>query len=173
MRKYSGPEDVYKELVDDSEESWLLGLLAFAIVEEQKVEWMKHYSQNHDGNLPNAQDIKGWYEQQPQSVLLRAKGTAENALSTYSEEVLALVIEDHKKEIQEGIIIKEINSLGRFLPQFGVNIAGGFASTILFSALLTLVAFFVLNDVSPVQIGENLKNGIGVIHNGQETGSNK
>lgn len=175
MQKYSGPEDVYKELVDDFDKNWLLGLLAFAMVEQQKVEWMQHYSKTHDSNLPNAQDIKDWYEQQPPSVLLRAKGEAENALRTYSEEVLALAIEDYKKEIKEVIIIKEIKSLGRFWPQFWVNIVGGIASTTIFTILLILVAFFVLNDVSPVQIGENLKNRIGVIHNdnGQETGSNK
>lgn len=173
VQKYSGPEDVYKDLVDDSTESWLLGLLAFAVVEEQKVEWMRHYSQTHEGNSPNAQDIRGWYEQQPQSVLLRAKGTAENALSAYSEEVLALVIDDYKAEVKESIIMKKISDLGRFLPQLGANVVGGLVSSILFAALLISVAVFVLNDVSPIQIGENLKSRIGVIHNGQDTERNK
>ena len=35
MAKYSGSEDIYRELVDDSEENWLYGLVAFAIIEEQ------------------------------------------------------------------------------------------------------------------------------------------
>ncbi len=36
MEKYSGPEDIYKELVENVpvEEDWLLGLVAFAVVEE-------------------------------------------------------------------------------------------------------------------------------------------
>ena len=42
MAKYSGPEDVYRELVDESEEHWLYCLIAFVIVEEQKIEWIKH-----------------------------------------------------------------------------------------------------------------------------------
>jgi hypothetical protein len=34
MARVAGSEDVYRRMVGESEESWLLGLLAFAIVEE-------------------------------------------------------------------------------------------------------------------------------------------
>jgi len=30
--KFSGPEEIYKELVEESEESWLHGLMAFAVL---------------------------------------------------------------------------------------------------------------------------------------------
>lgn len=43
MPKYSGSADIYRELVEDSKENWLYGLVAFAIVEEQRIEWMKHH----------------------------------------------------------------------------------------------------------------------------------
>lgn len=43
MAKYSGSPDIYRELVEDSKENWLYGLVAFAVVEEQRIEWMKHY----------------------------------------------------------------------------------------------------------------------------------
>lgn len=167
MSKYSGVEDVYRELVDESEESWLYGLVAFAIVEEQKVEWMKHYAENN-GNPPSTDDIKAWYEQQPQSVVLRAKGTAENALQAYSSEVLELVVEEQRKEIEESIIVGEIRALNRFWPQFGVNLAGGFVSALLFATLLILVVFFVLNDTSPVELGEQLKDKMEIIDNGKK-----
>ena len=158
MKRYSCPEDVYRELVDESNESWLLGLLAFAVIEEQKVEWMRHHLENNGGTRPDNEAIQKWYEQQPQGVLIRARGTAENALTTYADEVLESVIEVKHKEIQESIIVNEIRTSSRFLPQFGVNVAGGFASTLLFAALLTLIAFFVLNDTSPVQIVDQLTN---------------
>ena len=53
MEKYSGPEDVYKELVENrpDDEEWLLGLVAFAVVEEQKIEWIKHQKEN-SGQIP-------------------------------------------------------------------------------------------------------------------------
>jgi len=154
--RYHGAEDIYKELVEESNQSWLLGLVAFAVVEEQRIEWMRHYERSN-GSLPDSGTIGNWYEQQPPSVLLRAKGTAENALQVYIEEVSAALDEDYKKEIQQSIIVSEIRASNKFWPQFGVNLAGGFASAVVFAALLVLMAIFVFNDTSPVQIVKDLK----------------
>jgi hypothetical protein len=142
----------------------------FAVVEEQRVEWMRHHESNH-GVLPTQAEIKTWYEQQPSSVLLRAKGTAENSLQTYSNEVLALVDEQQRKEIEDGIVVGEIRAMNRFWPQFGVNLAGGFASAILFAALLTLIAFLVLNEHSPVEIGSKFKPKVEDSQNVKKIGS--
>lgn len=155
MAKFSGPEEIYKELVDDSDESWILGLVAFAVIEEQRVEWMRHQESNNAG-LPGPDEIKNWYEQQSESVLLRAKGTAENALNVYSDEVVEFYLEDQQRSIEEGIIVSEIRDLKAFWPQFGVNLAGGFISAVLFAALLTVVAIFVLQDASPAEIGREI-----------------
>jgi hypothetical protein len=149
--KYSGAEDIYRELVEESQQSWLLGLLAFAVVEEQRIEWMRHHEKIH-GALPSADQIRGWYESQPSGVVLRAKGTAENALLAYSEEVSAELDKDFRKEVENGIVVAEIRELKQFWPQFGVNVAGGFASALLFAAILTVVAFLVFNDTSPVEM---------------------
>lgn len=151
MTKYTGAQDVYRDLVDDSKESWLLGLVAFAVFEEQRIEWMRHYEQSH-GTLPSAEQVQSWYEQQPPGALLRAKGTAENALLAYSSEVSAELDAEYRKEIENGIVVGEIRELKQFWPQFGVNVAAGMASTLLFSAILTVVAFLVFNDTSPVDM---------------------
>lgn len=42
MDTLSGSEDAYKALVDNAPEGWLLGLLAFAILEQERMEWMRH-----------------------------------------------------------------------------------------------------------------------------------
>jgi len=162
MAKYSGPECIYKELVEDSDENWLYGLVAFAVVEEQRIEWTKHFLEQHERS-PSSDEIKGWYEQQPPSVLLRAKGTAENALQAYSSDVLDIAVEDQRREVEEGIVVSEIRELKKFWPQFGVNLAGGFVSALLFAVLLTIVAFFVINDRSPVEIGQELRNSMEVL----------
>lgn len=151
MTKYAGAQDIYRELVEESNESWLLGLVAFAVVEEQRVEWMRHYEKSH-GTLPTADQVKGWYEQQPPGALLRAKGTAENALLAYSEQVSAELDAEYRKEVENGIVVGEIRELKQFWPQFGVNVAGGLASALLFAAILTVVAFLVFNDTSPVEM---------------------
>ncbi len=107
MPPYSGSEEIYRELVEESEESWLYGLTAFAIIEEQRIEWMRHFEQTH-GELPGPDKVRDWYEQQPPSVLLRAKGTAEATLQAYSEEVNELLIEEQRREIEQGIVVDEI-----------------------------------------------------------------
>ncbi len=155
MEKYSAADDVYRQLVDESDESWLYGLVAFAVVEEQRIEWARHWTETK-GNAPNADEIAAWYEQQPEGVLLRAKGTAENALQAYSSDVVDAVLEDQKGEIERGIIVGEIRSQNRFWPQFGVNFVSSLAGAIVFAGLLILVAFFVFNDASPVEIGKEL-----------------
>ncbi len=156
MGKYSGPEDVYRELVDESEEHWLYCLIAFAIVEEQKIEWIKHYEEQYN-TPPSPDQIREWYEQQPTGVLLRAKGTAENALRVYSDEVVEAIGDAWRKQVEEETIVGEIRQNSRFWPQFCINLVGGFAGTVLFASLLALIAFFVINDTSPVAIVTDLK----------------
>jgi hypothetical protein len=120
---------------------------------------MRHQESNNAG-LPGPDEIRDWYEQQSESVLLRAKGTAENALNVFSNEVVESYLEDHQRSIEEGIVVSEIRDLKAFWRQFGVNLAGGFASTVLFAALLAVVAFFVLKDASPTEIGPEIRQQI-------------
>lgn len=155
MDKFSGPEDIYDELVENSEESWILGLVAFAVVEEQRIEWIKHQTKN-TGEAPTADEIRSWYEQQPKSVLLRARDTAEARLKDYSTDIVEEVLNETRREIEQGIIVNEIRSINKFWPQFGVNFAGGFASALVFAGFLVLMAFLVFNDASPVQFGSKV-----------------
>ncbi len=117
---------------------------------------MKHQQKNN-GQPPSTVDIVNWYQQQPSGVLLRAKDTALARLTDYGDNAIEMHMSDFKKETEEGIIVEEIRGIKEFWPQFGVNLAGGFASALLFAALLTLIAFFVLNDTSPVDIGANFR----------------
>ncbi len=157
MDKFSGPQEIYDTLVENApdNEEWLLGLVAFAVVEEQKIEWMKHQHKN-SGRSPSAQDIDHWYQQQTSGVLLRAKDTAETRLKDFAKNSISTYMDDHQKEIETDIIVGEIRDLKKFWPQFGVNLAGGCASALLFAAFLTFFAFLVYYDASPVNIGKNL-----------------
>ena len=154
-KQYQGPEDIYDELLGDKETSWLLGLVSFAVVEEQKIEWIKHHS-THNGGHPSADQIQQWYEQLPQGAVLRAKGTAENALALYSTEVVEEVSEETRKEIESSILVSEIRDLKRFWPQFGVNLAGGFISSVLFALLLVALALIMFKSPSPIDIAKEI-----------------
>jgi hypothetical protein len=159
MAEYRGSEDVFKELVEDSDENWLYGLVAFAIIEERRFEWMKHFKA-HNQKAPTKEEVQNWYKQQPHSEIIRAKGEAESALQAYASEVIDVAIEGKNKEIEEGIVVSEIRASRRFWPQFGVNFIGGLAASVVFAALLIIFAFIVLNDTSPAEIGSQLKHNL-------------
>lgn len=166
-KKYGGCEDIYDELVGDESTSWLLGLVAFAVVEEQKIEWIKHWAKSN-GGPPSGEEVKRWYEQLPPGTVLRAKGTAENALQVFSAEVIEENDQETRKQIEESIIVNEIRDMKRFWPQFGVNLAGGFISALLFALLLVAIAVIVIKDPSPVGLLENYNKNSEVQHNGKK-----
>lgn len=149
MSNLSGPEDTYKILVEQSQDNWLYGLVAFAVLEEQRIEWMRHL-ETQTGSLPTHQQVRDWYQQQPSSVLLRVRGTAESALKVYAEEIAAAIEEGYRKEILDGVVVSEIRSNNKFWPQFGANVAAGLASAFVFSLLLILLALIIFKDPSPV-----------------------
>ena len=124
MPKISSSEDLFRQLVEEGEDGWLLGLLAFAIAEEQRMDWMKHLRERN-GESPDAEEIEGWYQQQPPNILLRAKSDAENVLGQYADEVLEQVLPTERREILESAIVREMREVRKFWPQFGINVAGG------------------------------------------------
>lgn len=157
MTKYSGPEDIYKELVEklpDDKES-LLGLVSFAVFEELKIEWMKHQRENN-GQPPSTADIENWYNQQPSAELNRAKETAATKLRAFGETEIESYRKDWQDQIKDEIIVGEIRSIKKFGPQFGISILGGITSALIFAAFLAIVAFFVFNNFSAVDIGAKL-----------------
>ena len=151
----SSSDDAYRQLVVESQEDWLYGLVAFAVIEEARIEWSIH-REEIDGQAPNADEIRDWYENQAQSVLVRAKGDAEIVLAQYGQEVLTEEGEAERKEIMEGLIVSEIRMTRNFWREFGTNVAGGFVSAMLFALLLAIMVFVVLTDVSPEKLGRSL-----------------
>ena len=151
MTSLSGPEDAYRNLVEKSPEGWIYGLVAFAVLEEQRIEWMRHV-ESRSGCLPSSEQIRNWYEQQPASTLIRARGTAESMLSDYAEDLAESLDENHRRAILNDVIVGEIRSINRFWPKFGANVAAGIVGTIIFSALLVLVVQVVVRDPSPISV---------------------
>lgn len=143
--------------MEDSPDDGLVDLIAFALVEVQRIEWIKH-SEAQNGTSPSEVEIQHWYRQQPPGVLDRAKVSAENALKGMYHEFIEDTIEEIVDDVEEGIIVGEIRNLRRFWPQFGVNVAGGFAAALLFAALLAILAFVILGDASPGEVGEQLRD---------------
>jgi len=87
MKPLTDSRDVYEHLVANSSDDWLMGLLAFSLVEEQRLEWMEHQKEA-TGSLPSDEDIRKWYARQPVSFLIKAKEEAENVLEDFFEEAM-------------------------------------------------------------------------------------
>lgn len=166
MAKFSGSEDIFRELVEDSKNNWLYGLVSFAIVEEQRMEWMKHHLET-TGTPATQADITGWYQSQPQGTLLRAQGMAEDALQNYSQEVIEQFEKDFRKEIECGIIVSEIKEGRKVRPQLFINIIGGLLGSMIFAAFLIVMAFIMFNDTSTTEIGTKLKSSLELPHGKQ------
>ncbi|MCL1633838.1 hypothetical protein M2650_04165 [Luteimonas sp. SX5] len=154
--KYTSSDDIYRELVEESNQSWLLGLVAFAIVEEQRIEWIKH-KLDTTGKRPTSAQIDDWYASQPQSVLIRAKGEAESALEAYGAEAVEEFDATYRKDIENGIVVGAIKDLKRFWPQFFMNLGSGILSSFIFAALLIWLAFLLFNEPSTSDISSKLK----------------
>ena len=168
MAQIDSPQSVYRELVEDSTDDWLLGLVAFAVFEEQRIEWMRHIEKTK-GSPPSASEIANWYTQQPPGALLRAKGEAESALVAYAGATVEEALQTEQKSIMESTVISEIRLTRRILPQLGINIVGGFVSAIVFAAFLVIIYFVVASDVSPLSLAkEKLGQQIQENNNGQE-----
>ncbi|MBT2766140.1 hypothetical protein J7J08_00645 [Stenotrophomonas sp. ISL-67] len=89
MISLSGSEDAYSALVEKGAEGWIHGLVAFAVFEEQRFEWMRHIELK-SGCLPSDEQIREWYEQQPVSALIRARETANTMLSEHVQATLKM-----------------------------------------------------------------------------------
>ena len=170
MPKYSGSNDIYRELVEDSDENWLLGLLAFAVIEQQRIDWAQHRLET-SGSSPTAADVQAWYEAQPQSAIVRAKAEAETALNNYGAEAIEEFDDAYRKEIAQGVVVAEIQKLGRWGPQLGMNVLGGVIGSIVFTAVLIIIAFFVLHEPSTNDIAQKIRQQVET-KDGQ-VGSNK
>jgi len=134
MPQISSSEDVYRNLVGDPSNSWLHGLVAFAVFEQQRVEWMQHFRENNKRS-PSADEVTHWYQQHPDGSLLRAKGEAENALVLFSQEVLDEILQEEREDILNSTLIKEIRLTRRPWAQFGIGLLSGFLSTLLVAVL--------------------------------------
>ena len=107
---------------------------------------MKHFAE-HNNRAPTSDEVRHWYEQQSERVLQDAIGDAENALTLFVEDALKEV----RREIEREAIVQEIRQGRRFFPQFGVSVAGGLVSALLFAAILAILALFIFFDPSPVK----------------------
>lgn len=156
MPKYSGPDDIYRDLLNEVGANWLLGMLTYAMMEQQRIEWGRHRVEI-TGTAPAVADTQGWYESQPRAALLRAKAEAEQALRAYGMQAVEEFNNTYREEVLRSVVITEIQKLRRWVPQLGMNILGGIISSIVFTTLLVIIAFLVFNEPSINKFAQKLR----------------
>jgi len=154
--KFSGPEDVYCAAVDAAGSVWVKSLLAFALVEQQRLEWA-HHRLATTGQRAGPLDLVRWYEEQPPSVITRALDGAQAALDDYSTHSMDVFDDAYRRQVADDVVVGEIRKLSRLAPQVGISVLGGLIGSVTFTAFLIVFSWFVLNEPSPNVISKSLR----------------
>ena len=150
MERFACSEDVYRRLVQDSEEHWTYGLLAFALLEQERIEWTRN-RERHGGAPPDATEIRRWYGDVHEGTLRRLEAQAASALGNYADEILKDIVESESRKTVD-TILGEVRRIGHGWRQFWIGLAAGVASALTFAVLLAALAYVVLTDPSPIGI---------------------
>ncbi|MDE2674472.1 MAG: hypothetical protein OXH65_05120 [Paracoccaceae bacterium] len=156
MKPLSNSNDVYNHLVENSDTDWVIGLLAFSLFEEKRIDWMKH-QRGSTGSLPSDEDIRKWYSDQPESVLTKAGEDAENALGDLFEEVFNTALQRERDNIRDNHVIAEIKRLGSFRAMFWRNIGITVISFFVFTALSILLILGLSQIFSDVSLTDVIR----------------
>ncbi len=172
-------QDVHKMLVTGAEHSWTLGLMAYAIVEDQKHEWISHVS-TLKHREPTHPEIEEWFLQRTPESFHRAIADAENTLQLVADDALKEIIEIERREVLEQAVIQSIERHSGGWRQFGIGVAAGLVSALLFAVLIIIVAVIVLDNRSLVDLAKiasteqiNEEDSIQGDGDGSETGESR
>lgn len=162
--------DVFDQLVNRGKDyDWILGLVAFAVFEERRIDWMKHF-ETQNGEPPTDDQVRHWYEQQTDGDLLRAEGEAENALRGFGARVTNVVFEEERISIENDVIVSEVRSLNKPWAAFGIGMAANLLSAFVFAAALVLLVIYAKSDTAPQTLSNLFVQAEkGAVQHGQET----
>lgn len=154
--KFGGPEDVYNAAVQAAGGVWVKSLLAFALVEQQRLEWA-HHRLVTTGQRAGPLGLVRWYEEQPPSVIARALNGAQAALDDYNANSMDFFDDAYRRQVADDVVVGEVRKLGRLAPQVGISVLGGLIGSVTFTAFLIVFSWFVLNEPSANVISKSLK----------------
>jgi hypothetical protein len=140
-------DEAFKVLVEGDERHDVYGYVAYAIMEELRVQQLRHIEGKED-ETGSLRERDGWYRAQPLVMLERVQDTAEGVVDDFASGALEDTLEEHTTRISESVVVTEIARRTRKWPAFWISVAGGFVGTLLFAILLAAVGFIWTNDYS-------------------------
>ena len=148
-------DEAFALLVTEAEESWTLSLMAFALLEQQRVEWVDQFRSVH-GREPSVEETTGWYAGRTPGDYLRVKGEAENTLSLFVEQTVEEAISEAESLWKRDAIFSHIKMYNGFFRQAGTNIVGGVIAAFVFSFVVLYQPAMILTPSGDSQASESL-----------------
>jgi len=112
-----------------------VALFTYALVEQDRIDWVAHFQSQHDAE-PTAAQIAEWFLDKPESYFVAKEKRAEEWYAGFARTYLRDEIEATKDEAVRGTVGK----LGKFWPNFW----RGLAVVIIGNAIVILVITFML-----------------------------
>lgn len=130
--------------VDNDGDMESIGLFTFALVEQDRIEWIEHFASQHAGGKPSAAQITQWFEDKPESYFLEKEKQAEQWYAGFARVYLSDEIEEGKAQA----IRRALQNMDRFWPMFWKHNLFGLTSNLIFTGLVLLFALAIYTDFS-------------------------
>lgn len=165
MKPLSNSRDVYKLILEELDDESVYGLLAFSLIEQQRFEWMERVEETTEA-IPTDDEIRNWYSQQPERVIIKAKEDAQNKLANLFFEFYNIEMQEDLQNYRDSMVIEEVNKInvkietwGKFWPQFLPNVGLSVINFFVFT-ILTIISIIVVhqlnNDLSLIEVIRDL-----------------
>jgi len=138
--------------VDTDGDTDAIALFAYALVEQDRIDWCDHYRINHDGLAPTSDQTAEWYRGKPESYFIDRERTAENWYAQFARWYLREEMDDEK----QAAINAAIGNVGRFWPNFWSGNLVGITSNLIFAVLVVLLVAVITTDFSLIDWAKRL-----------------
>jgi hypothetical protein len=148
MEVQTSSEDVFRYLkakyaVDDEGDINAIALFAYALVEQDRIDWRDHMVAQYKVP-PTDQQTVDWFRAKPRSYFDDRERDASDWYRQFARGLLRDEIEMLKAEAVE----QACGRLGRFWPNFWVGNLVGLTSNVAFTVLVIIFVIAITNDFS-------------------------
>jgi hypothetical protein len=132
-----------------------IALFAFALVENDRLDWVDHYRANHNNVDPSPDQVAEWYRGKPESYFRDKERYAESWYATFARGLLRDEIEAGK----QNAIRDALGDLRRFWPGFWTGNLVGLTSNLIFTLVVVMFVAVITTDFSFIAGAKGLFSG--------------
>jgi hypothetical protein len=149
MTPFSSSDEVFRHFrekrgLDADGDTDAIALFAYALVEHDRIDWVDHFRDTHEGHEPALEQTAEWFQAKPESYFRDKEIAAENWYAAFARWYLRDEIEEQKNEA----VRDTVGNLARFWPTFWSGNLVGITSNIVFTLLVVLFVAAITTDFS-------------------------